>query len=191
VAWERELLPGAQVLIGPSATFEGVVGVGDAELVLKRGIGAVAHIYGHGNAQRWAWLHADLGAGDVCEVVTAVSRRAALRRLPPLAFVQLRMHDQTWPRHRASVLGSHTKLRADGWTTTIRERGRRLRVDVSLPAERCVSLRYTDPDGATATCTNSERADATLTLERKGPAQWETEAQWRLDGTAHAELGTR
>jgi len=158
---------------------------------MKRGIGAVAHIYGHGNAQRWGWLHADLGGGDVLEVVTAVSMRPGLRALPPLAFVQLRTHDKLWPRHRASVLGSRTKLRADGWSTTIREGGRRLRIDVTLPPERCVSLRYTDPDGATATCVNSERADATLTLERKGPAQWEVEGRWHLDGTAHAEIGTR
>ena len=63
--------------------------------------------------------------------------------------------------------------------------------DVALPADRCVSLAYTDPDGSTATCVNSERADATLTLERKGPTQWDIEARWRLDGTAHAELGSR
>ena len=191
VVWQRELLPGAQVVVGPSATFEGAVSVGDLAITLKRGIGAVAHIYGHGNAQRWGWLHADLGAGDVCEVVTAVSRRAALRHLPPLAFVQLRTGDQTWPRHRTSVLAARTKLRDDGWTVSIRERGRRLRIDVALPRERCVSLDYTDPDGATATCVNSERADATLTLERKGPAAWELEREWRLDGTAHAEIGTR
>src|SRR5262249_42416463 len=100
VVWERELLPGAQVVIGPSATIEGTIAVGDTELALRRGVGAIAHIYGHGNAQRWVWLHADLGAGDVCEVVAAVSRRGGLRRLPPLAFVQLRTGDQLWPRHR-------------------------------------------------------------------------------------------
>ena len=191
ITWERELLPAAQVVVAPNATFTGTLAVGDRRLQTARAIGAIAHIYGHGNGQRWAWLHADLGAGDLCEVVSAVSTRPGLRRLPPLAFVQLRVGGETWPRYRASVLGARTKLHADGWTVRIRERGRRLSIDVALPRDRRVVVPYTDPDGQTATCTNSERADAVLRLERKGPAQWELEQEWRLDATAHAELGTR
>ena len=62
----------------------------DADHRIDRWRGAVAHIYGHGNARRWGWIHADLGHGDVLEVVTAVSRKAALRNLPPMAFVRFR-----------------------------------------------------------------------------------------------------
>jgi hypothetical protein len=69
---------------------------------------------------------------------------------------------------------------------------RRLRVHVDLPAERCVARGYTDPDGATATCTNSERADAEVVLERcRGRRRWVAERSWTLAGTAHAEIGTR
>jgi hypothetical protein len=190
-AWSRELLPAAQTVIAPSATVTGTMSVGGHHLELQRAIGGLAHIYGHGSAERWAWLHADLGEGDVCEVVTAVSRRAGLRRLPPLAFVQLRLGGQTWPRSPAVVLTSRTHIERDRWEVTIKERGRRVRIEVQLPPERCVTLTYTDPDGATATCTNTERADATISLERGGPGPWELDQRWHLDGRAHAEIGSR
>ncbi|MGH3391419.1 MAG: hypothetical protein ACRDOO_21330, partial [Actinomadura sp.] len=77
-AWERELLPAAQMVPAPTATFTGTVRVAGRDLDLSGAPGGTARIYGHGNARRWAWLHADLGDGDVCEVVAAVSTRPGL-----------------------------------------------------------------------------------------------------------------
>jgi hypothetical protein len=71
-----------------------------------------------------------------------------------------------------------TELRSDGFTV----RGKGLHVDVSLSAGSRVTLRYVDPDGSTSMCTNSERASATIRFDDR---------TWRLDGTAHAEVGTR
>jgi hypothetical protein len=66
----------------------------------------------------------------------------------------------------------------------------RLTVDVDQPKDRCIVLDYTDPNGDGAICTNTERADVAVTLDRwKG--RWITEAEWSLEGTAHSELGTR
>ena len=48
---------------------------------------------------------------------------------------------------------------------------------MTQPADRCVSVDYHDPDGATATCTNSERSDARITIGDRS---------WTLEGTAHA-----
>src|ERR1700731_2774860 len=90
--WEREALPSAQVVVVPSAPFSGTIRVDREVLALSpQTRGNLAHVYGHGNAQRWAWLHAELGGGDVLEIVSAVGRRPGLNRLPPLAFVQLRL----------------------------------------------------------------------------------------------------
>lgn len=79
-----------------------------------------------------------------------------------------------------------TQLRPDDFSVRGKTDGQRRDVDVRLPAEGCVALGYTDPVGATATCTNSERASATVTVSGKGPTR-----TWHLDGTAHAEVGTR
>ena len=68
--------------------------------------------------------------------------------------------------------------------------GDRLTVKVLVPPEASVSLGYTDPDGASATCINSERASAQITLEVYDGG-WRTERNWALDGTAHTEVGTR
>jgi hypothetical protein len=190
-AWEREILPGAQVVVAPAATFEGVVIVGGATVTLAGAPGAVAHIYGHGNAKEWCWLHADLGGGDVCEIVSAVSRRPGLRHLRPLAFVQLRHGGAVWPTSQMAPLRARTKLGLPHWQVVTGDAQRRLTVDVTLPAERCVDIGYVDPDGATATCTNSERADAVLLLEERVGGSWRTEQRWVLDARAHAEVGHR
>ncbi|MBV8234577.1 MAG: hypothetical protein JO075_02635, partial [Acidimicrobiia bacterium] len=77
------------------------------------------------------------------------------------------------------------------WTVRGRVGRRRLQVTVTQPAEACVAVPYTDPDGATATCTNTERADVEVVLERRSGGAWAIERRWELDGTAHAEVGTR
>lgn len=186
-AWQRQLLPAAQVVPVPRVRMTGTVAGGSFD-----GWGDVAHIYGHGNAQRWVWLHADLGDGDLLELVAATARRPGLRVLPPLPLLQLRIDGHDWPRDslaaaplmRARIHGS--RFVVSGIVGT-----RRLRVAASLPAERCVVIGYTDPDGAAATCTNTERADVTVVLDRLTSRGWQQERRWHLDGTGHAEIGRR
>jgi hypothetical protein len=54
-----------------------------------------------------------------------------------------------------------------------------------------VQIGYTDPDGATATCHNSEVATARVRLDRLTRRGWQEERSWHVDGTAHAEIGVR
>ncbi|MEV6395098.1 hypothetical protein AB0M39_10030 [Streptomyces sp. NPDC051907] len=196
-SWRRPLLPAAQILPAARASYDGTVSYGDRTLTLKDAPGASARIYGHGNARRWAWLHADLGGGDVLEIVAAVSMRPGLRRLPPLVFLRLRRRGRTWPRRpeRAAVgwagLGRfRAEVGLPTWTVSGRAGLRRVRVEVTQAEERTLTLDYADPDGAPAVCRNSERADAVIRLERWW-GRWRPEAEWRLDGTAHAEVGGR
>ena len=186
-AWERELLPAAQIVPFPTARFTGTV----CERNIVDGTGALARIYGHGNAERWGWLHADLGGGDVLEVVAAAPRRRGPLSLRPLPVVRLRVGGHDWPSNPVAnaVLG-RARVDLPRWSVTVRSRRRRLAVSVLVPPERSVALAYTDPDGATATCTNSERASAEITVESYDGG-WRTERHWTLDGTAHAEVGTR
>ncbi|MGV9702671.1 hypothetical protein [Streptomyces sp. NPDC003483] len=196
-SWRRPLLPAAQMLPAARATYDGVFSYGQETLTLRDAPGASARIYGHGNAHRWTWLHADLGGGDVLEIVAAVSNRPGLRRLPPLVFLRLRAGNRTWPRRaeRSAIgwLGLGRFRAAFGlprWTVTGRTALRRIRVEVDQPAERTLTLEYRDPDGARAVCRNSESADARVVLERWW-GRWRPERSWALDGTAHAEAGER
>lgn len=188
-AWRREILPTAHMVSAPVASFSGVVRCGDVVHRIDDGIGATARIYGHGNARRWCWLHADLGSGDVLEVVAGVSPRPVLRRLPPLVFLRLRVDGRDWPAGGVPLLGSRIGLPSwSVWGTIGR---RRIRVEVRQPAERTVELRYREPDGSSpAVCRNSEVADADVVLERwRGRGGWYVERRWELRGTAHAEVG--
>jgi len=191
-AWEREVLPGAQIVPVPTTTFSGTVAVDGTAVTLSPGArGGVAHIYGHGNAERWGWLHAELGDGDLLEVVAATSRRPGLDRLPPLPFVQLRVGGKDWPRDPlAAAPLLRARLGLPHWSVRGTVGRWRLRVEVDIPGDQAVTLGYRDPDGASATCTNSEVADAEVVLEHRR-SRWETAGAWRLTGTAHAEIGTR
>lgn len=187
VVWERHLLPGAQIVPSPTATVTGCI-ERPTESWDVHGPGALARIFGHGSAERWGWLHAALEDGAVLEIVTATARRRGLRRLPPLAMVQLRLPGEPdWPRHPAlASVRFRTRLRPDGFTVSGSTGGRRLDVEVTLPAEATVALDYRDPDGSSATCSNSERASATVAVTGRSGTR-----RWHLDGTAHAEVGTR
>ncbi|MBV8160923.1 MAG: hypothetical protein JO265_08375, partial [Acidimicrobiia bacterium] len=189
LTWDRELLPAAQVLPYPTATFQGTVG----DVRITSGRGALARIYGHGSAERWGWLHADLGGGDVVEIVAAGPRRRGPLPLPirPLPVVRLRTAGRDWPPGNlgGAVLG-RARVGLPKWSVTVRTRRRRLRASVLVPTAASVALTYVDPDGSTATCTNSERASAELTVEAYDGG-WRTERHWSLDGTAHAEVGMR
>ena len=177
--WDRHLLPGAQIVPCPTAAVTGAVAV-DGVTVDIGGRGAVARIFGHGSADRWGWLHAPLGDDGVLEIVPASAHRPGLRRVPPLAMVQLRLPgERDWPANPLLAAPRfRTTLRADGFSV----KGRGLDVDVTVPPARSVTLGYVDPDGSTATCTNSEQSQASITFRGR---------TWRLDGTAHAEVGRR
>jgi hypothetical protein len=188
--WERELLPSAHVVVSPKATLRGEVHIGERQLDLD-GIGAVAHIYGHGNGQRWGWLHADLDDETSLEIVSAVARRPGVRALPPLGFVQLRRGGVDWPRNPLLAAPLfRSKLSSPIWRVRGIVGRWRLTVTVTQPDDRCVWLDYNDPNGDGAVCTNTERADVDVRFE-KWRGHWTTETEWSVRGTAHAELGTR
>jgi hypothetical protein len=99
-------------------------------------------------------------------------------------MVQLRVGGRDRPSNplRAGLVALRAHLALPSWSVRGHVAGSPFHVDVTLPPDRCVVIPYTDPDGAAATCTNSERADAVVT--------WGSRT-WRLDGTAHAEVGLR
>jgi hypothetical protein len=192
-AWRHDVLPAAQIVPLPAARFTGTLRYGQSSVELDGAPGNVAHIDGHGNAARWAWLHADLGDGDVCEVVAAVAARPGLSRLPALPMVRLRVGGVDLPP--ADPLLASARLHADiglpQWTVRGPFGSARLRIDVTQPADRTLAVDYTGPDGAAAVCHNSERADALILVERRSGGRWRTWRRWTLDGTAHAEVGSR
>jgi hypothetical protein len=188
-SWRRELLPAAHMLPAPSAVFTGTFSQGNRTYQLTRATGALARIYGKGNAWRWAWLHADLGHGDVLEIVAAASHRRLFRPLGMVPFVQLRYHGRDWPPDPLlAALGFRAKIENDSFRVWGSWRGRALDVVVDIPKDSQVTLDYHDPDGGHALCTNSERASARIQLSQRGLSQ---PNEWRLEQSAHAEIGRR
>ncbi|MET8771584.1 tocopherol cyclase family protein [Streptomyces sp. NPDC004658] len=189
-SWRRPWLPATHLLPAARARYSGTVRHGTRVLRLTDAPGAGARIFGHGNARRWAWLHADLGGGDVLEIVAAVSMRRGLDRLPPLVFLRLYRNGRTWPRRAERTAVGWAGIGLPRWRVEGRAGLRRIKVTVTQPPDGTLALDYTDPDGSAAVCRNSERADAEVRVERWW-GRWRPESAWRLSGTAHAEVGGR
>ncbi len=192
-AWRTGLLPAAQVVPSPTAAFSGTVRCGDRVLDLTAARGGTARIYGHGNAARWTWLHADLGGDDVCEIVTAVPTRRLLRHLPPVPLLRLRFDGKEWPA-RDPLLASlrmHGTIALPTWTVEGRSGDHLIRVNVTLPEAETVTVEYQDPDGRVPLCHHSTRANAEITLLRRENRTWVPFREWTLNSTAHAEVGLR
>ncbi len=191
LAWEREVLPGAQVVLAPTADFTGALTVDGTKIPVDRWRGNVAHIYGHGNAKQWGWIHADLGDGDVLEAVTAVSHKPGLNRLAPLAFIRFRIDGKDWPATILPSLRMRTTLGLQHWQMEGRIGRREVLIRVDQPNERCVSLEYTDPDGGKCVCTNTEQADVHIEISRRVGGARVVERSWSVTGTGHTEVGLR
>jgi hypothetical protein len=192
-AWRREALPAAQFVATPGARFTGSVRIGARDFTFRDAPGASSRIFGHGNAQRWSWLHADLGDGAVLEIVSAVSTLPLLRRLRPLTFIRLRTADGDWPA-RAGLLTAvrmRARIGLPTWSVRGRVGDRRITVDVRMPEAQTLALDYAEPRGERVVCRNSERADVTVTTERRAHRRWTAEHRWTLHATAHAEVGGR
>jgi hypothetical protein len=115
-----------------------------------------------------------------------------MRLLPPLPFVRLRVGGVDWPG-RDPLLASlrmKAQLGLPTWSVIGRSGERRISIEVTQPPESTLALDYVNPDGTRNVCRNSERASATIRLERRRHGSWQQERDWVLDGTAHAEVGT-
>ena len=192
-AWRTGLLPAAQVVPQPAARFRGTVRFDDRVLELDDARGATAHIYGQRHARRWAWLHADLGGGDVAEVVAAVPSTPVLRYLPPLPLVRLRVDGRELPAGDTLLAASrlHAEIGLPTWRVWGRVGDHRVRIEVTQDDAATVAVGHADPDGREATVRNSERADVHIRLDRRLGGAWRPYREWRLDGTGHAEVGDR
>lgn len=189
--WETEFLPGAQIVAAPSMVIDGEVYDGERVITLRGAHGAFGRIFARGHAKRWVWLHADLGGGDVLEIVAAQSRHGIFHRLGLLGLIALRRNGEVWPRQNlsAALRGFKIEVSPLGWTLSGAHEGRRIAVAVDLPEGSSVAVDYDDPDGTRRRCTNSELASAWITLEKRESGGWVLDAEWTIKGTAHAEIG--
>jgi hypothetical protein len=99
-----------------------------------------------------------------------------------MAFIRFRIDGKDWPTSSLPSLRMQTTLSQQQWQLQGRIGNRDVLIRVDQPAERCVSLRYTDPDGGTAVCTNTEQADIHIEIDDR---------RWSMLGTGHAEVGLR
>lgn len=100
----------------------------------------------------------------------------------PGTCVATRIGGRDWPPAGLPALRMRTTLGVPQWRLVGRIGRHPVSILVDQPADRCVRLGYVDPDGDTAVCTNTERADVDIELGGR---------RWSLPGRRHAEVGLR
>ncbi len=189
--WDRELLPGAQVVDRPRLGVQGAVTSPDGITCDVHAAGARAHIYSHGSAPLWSWLHAELDPECLLEVVSASPHLPGPIHVPPRTFAVLRMAGRDFPRNTlGGAMMSRATLALPQWYCSVAVGdGLRIEIEVHQPFERSLQLAYPNPDGAGRWCTNSCTADCLVQLHRRRAGRWHVERTWELDGIAHSEVG--
>jgi len=105
--------------------------------------------------------------------------------------VRFRIGGKDWPASFLPSLRMRTTLGLRHWQLEGHMGGRDVLIRVDQPPDRCVSLGYTDPNGGTAVCTNTEQADVHVEISNRERGARVIEHSWSVQGTGHAEVGLR
>jgi hypothetical protein len=155
------------------------------------------HLWGRKHAYSWAWSHCNAFTGDrgvALETLTTRIRRGPVV-LPKLTMLTLRLEGSqpdviefrdfhTLPLARSEYGTGRYYLRAVGPIYKVE-------AELTCRPEDMVQAEYVDPDGEPAFCHNTECADATVKVWKRGVLGWRELRTLHADRTAHYEWGAR
>ncbi len=158
--------------------------------------GTQAHLWGRKHAHAWAWSHCNTFREDATACLETLSvrvRRAGLVS-PTLTFLSLYLGSEVYHLRGLPDL----LLRHGRWETGLYRFhgvGRRFRLEGELRCrpEDMVRATYSDPDGETCYCHNTEVADCAITLwtRRNLAAPFRRTTRLVSRGGAHFEYAGR
>lgn len=168
-----------------AAPFSGTVEI-DGEVARYEGEpGQQSHRWGRRHSHSWAWAHCsswDRGGDAVFEVVSA----KASPWTPSLTFPYLRYGGEDLA---FTAFRSRGRYELPAWTFVASNARWRISGAARLTPECSVQVRYSDPDGGTRHCLNSEIADLALDVYERTDTGWRHATTLASTGGAHFELG--
>lgn len=149
--------------------------------------GQQSHRWGRRHPYSWAWVHCASWDDPTDAVFESVIARAA-RALPALSFPFLTYCglDTVFSTPFSYGRAKFPVLRFTGQSGELYIRG-----TATLPLDRSVQLRYSDPEGGVRHCVNSEVADLSIDVYRR---TWRGREVYHVEtlvstGGAHFEIG--
>lgn len=168
-----------------SVPFSGTVHLDGEAIPYEGEPGGQTHRWGRRHSHSWAWAHCSVWDDGSDAVFEAVAAKAA-PWLPALSFPYLRFGGEEL---RFSAFRARGSYELPTWTFTATSPRWRIAGAARLAPERSVQVRYSDPDGGTRHCVNSEIADLSIEVHERHDAGWSHAATLASSGGAHFELG--
>jgi hypothetical protein len=181
--------------------IEGFVRYAGRTLELDGARGAQAHLWGSKHAASWSWARCgDLRASDGRPVADTFVDGVSVRvkrfgmELGPFTPVVGRIaNDDFASTSGRRVLSNHSSFGPERWRFEALGDGRKLVVEVEADRRLLAGVVYSDPDGQSAYCYNTEAASMRLEVyERAARGRaWTRAATLEGPGRAHFEYAQR
>jgi hypothetical protein len=189
------------VLAGADLAIDGTVEIGRRRLELLGARGGQAHLWGSKHADAWTWVHCN-------DLRTAEGERAEDAFVDGVSVLVPRFGREVGPntpvvaRFDGSdfrsvsplrVLSNESTFALTGWRFAAVASGRKLIGEVDADREQLTGVRYSDPDGESAYCYNTETASMRLHVYERARqvGGWEHRATLQASGCAHFEYAQR
>ncbi len=175
-----------------SVPFRGEVDVDGRVLRFDGEPGCQSHRWGRSHSESWTWAHCHFPAQDA--VFEGLAAKARLGPLPAptstFVFLQYGAEEIAFNGLRWA-LRAKSRYEPPRWILSARTDRWKLSGSAQLDPERSVQVTYTDPDGSSRYCCNSEVADMALQLFARDGRTWSLAGELTAVGSAHLEFGSR
>lgn len=169
------------------------------ELVLDGAHGGQAHLWGSKHSARWTWAHCGdftdaegvPQPGTFLDGVSVYVPRLGRELGPSTPVVGWFEGEAFAATSPLAVLRSPSRFDLTSWAFRATAGKRRLEAEVVAPRTSLVGVTYTDPDGESAYCYNSEVASMRVSVLERAGRRWAVRRRLVSDGRAHFEYGQR
>lgn len=173
-----------------SVPFTGAVKLGDEVLEFDSEHGMQSHRWGRRHSLTWTWSHC--GSFDNADAVfEGVAAKAALGPIrPTTTFLYLGYEGEDIEFNELRwALRAKSRYEMPTWAFTARNENWKIAGGARVAPSHLVQVHYSDPDGSSRYCANSEIADLAIELYRRSNGGWHHHASLTALGTAHLEFG--
>ena len=175
-----------------SVPFSGTIKLGGEAIELSGAPGCQTHRWGSKHSLTWTWAHCSRFEEEEDTVFEGVAAKARFGPLPvptsTLLYLRFRGEDIPFNELRWAIRAK-SRYELPTWAFHARNEEWRIVGAARARPERMVQVHYSDPDGASRYCANSEIADIAIELYARHRAGWRHKASLSSSGLAHLEFG--
>lgn len=174
--------------------FHGDVVIDGERLTFAGEPGCQSHRWGKKHSETWTWAHCAEFAEEPGAVFEGLAAKANLGPVPgpTVTYVYLRYQDQDLVFNDfRSALRAKSRYELPRWAFSATNDQWKIAGAARARTDQMVQVEYTDPDGSSRHCANSEISDLGIEIYRRDASGWKHEGSLTTLGGAHLEFGQR